>query len=196
MLLILFWIFPSNGVQIANMELNFISKEDFQKQKLIKEIPAEIPPPIIINYDSINKVKKQIQDSLENELKLEKKRLKEAIIISEKNIQYPNNDPSILISFFKKLEKAKFKKVRIMHYGDSQIEGDRISGRLRERLQNEFGGNGAGLFAVIPATRKISINNTPSKNWVRKTGFGPYIDKKINHKKYGALFSFCTMNPD
>ena len=91
------------------MELNFISKEDFQKQKLIKEIPAEIPPPIIINYDSINKVKKQIQDSLENELKLEKKRLKEAIIISEKNIQYPNNDPSILISFFKKLEKAKFK---------------------------------------------------------------------------------------
>ena len=196
MLLILFWIFPSNGVQIANMELNFISKEDFQKQKLIKEIPAEIPPPIIINYDSINKVKKQIQDSLENELKLEKKRLKEAIIISQKNIQYPNNDPSILISFFKKLEKAKFKKVRIMHYGDSQIEGDRISGRLRERLQNEFGGNGAGLFAVIPATRKISLNNTPSKNWVRKTGFGPYIDKKINHKKYGALFSFCTMNPD
>ena len=33
--------------------------------------------------------------------------------------------------------KSKFKKVRIMHYGDSQIEGDRISGRLRERLQNE-----------------------------------------------------------
>ena len=83
-----------------------------------------------------------------------------------------------------------------MHYGDSQIEGDRISGRLRERLQSEFGGNGAGLFAVIPATRKISLNNTPSKNWFRKTGFGPYIDKEINHKKYGALFSFCAMNPD
>ena len=83
-----------------------------------------------------------------------------------------------------------------MHYGDSQIEGDRISGRLRERLQSEFGGNGAGLFAIIPATRKISLNNSPSKNWIRKTGFGPYIDKDVKHKKYGALFSFCAMNPD
>ena len=83
-----------------------------------------------------------------------------------------------------------------MHYGDSQIEGDRISGRLRERLQKEFGGNGAGLSAVIPATRKISLKNVPSTNWVRKTGFGPYIDKSVGHKKYGALFSFCKMELD
>ena len=27
-----------------------------------------------------------------------------------------------------------------MHYGDSQIENDRVTGRLRERLQNDFGG--------------------------------------------------------
>ena len=65
-----------------------------------------------------------------------------------------------------------------MHYGDSQIEGDRISGRLRERLQSEFSGNGPGLFALIPATRKISLNNKPSPNWIRKTGFGPY--RQIN----------------
>ena len=44
-----------------------------------------------------------------------------------------------------------------MHYGDSQIEADQISGRLRERLQKDFGGLGAGAYAVIPATRKISI---------------------------------------
>ena len=81
-----------------------------------------------------------------------------------------------------------------MHYGDSQIEGDRISGRLRERLQKEFGGNGAGLFAIIPATRKISLKNVPTTNWVRKTGFGPYIDKSVEHKKYGALFSFARWN--
>lgn len=101
-----------------------------------------------------------------------------------------------MFPFFKKLENAKTKKVRIMHYGDSQIEGDRISGRLRERLQKEFGGNGAGLSAVIPATRKISLKNIPSTNWVRKTGFGPYIDKSVEHKKYGALFSFCKMELD
>ena len=127
MLLILFWIFPSNGVKVSNVELNFFSKEDFQKEKLITKVASEIPAPIVINSDSINKVKKNIQDSLENILLLEKKRIKEALILSQKNIQYPNGDPSVLIPFFKKLENAKFKKVRIMHYGDSQIEGDRIS---------------------------------------------------------------------
>ena len=90
MLLFLFWIFPSNGVKVSNVELNFISKEDFQKEKLITKVAAEIPAPIVINYDSINKVKKHIQDSLENILLLEEKRIKEALILSQKNIQYPN----------------------------------------------------------------------------------------------------------
>ena len=82
-----------------------------------------------------------------------------------------------------------------MHYGDSQIEADRISGRLRERLQKDFGGLGAGAYAVIPATRKISIKNECSSNWIRRTGFGPYIDTIVKHKRYGALFSFCEIEP-
>ena len=190
MIFILFWLFPKSGIQIANLKLNFISKEEFQKA------PVETPFPIVINYDSINKSKKFIQDSLNNKLRIEKQQLLEALLLSKKNIQYPNDDPSILNSFFKKLENAKSKKVRIMHYGDSQIEGDRISGRIRDRLQKKFGGIGPGLFPIIPATKKISLNNIPSKNWIRKAGFGRYMDKKIKHKKYGALFSFCTMNPD
>ena len=40
MLLILFWIFPSNGVKVSNVELNFISKEDFHKEKLITKVAA------------------------------------------------------------------------------------------------------------------------------------------------------------
>ena len=135
----------------------------------------------------------KIQDNLIKLIHLQEKRVRDSVIYYSKRIQYPNNNLSILYPFFKKLDNAKNKKVRIMHYGDSQIEGDRISGRLRQRLQREFGGNGAGLFQVIPATKKISVNNLVSKNWVRKTGFGPYIDKKLNHKNYGALFSFCNI---
>ena len=69
------------------------------------------------------------------------------------------------------------------------------SGRLRERLQKDFGGLGAGAYAVIPATRKISIKNEYSSNWIRRTGFGPYVDTIVKHKKYGALFSFCEIEP-
>ena len=195
MVIILFWFFPSEGIKIANMEFHFISKEEFLNENELMEFKSEIPN-VDINYDSINKAKQHIQDSLKNELVLLEKKHQEAILLSKKNIQYPNNDPSILFSFFKKLENAKFKKVRIMHYGDSQIECDRISGRLRQRLQKKFGGKGAGIFPIIAATKKSSLNNIPSKNWIRKTGFGSYIDKEIKHKKYGALFSYCTMNRD
>ena len=111
-------------------------------------------------------------------------------------IQYPNNDPSILFPFFERLTEANSRKVRIMHYGDSQIEADRITALLRESLQQKFGGYGAGAYAVIPATRKISIKNEVSKNWVRKTGFGSNIDSAVAHKNYGALFSFCAIDRD
>jgi uncharacterized protein YehS (DUF1456 family) len=39
------------------------------------------------------------------------------------------------------------KVVRIIHYGDSQIEGDRIISFLRNKIQNKFG-EAAGL---VPA---------------------------------------------
>ena len=182
-------------MKIGFIELTFLSKEDFQNDVIVEEkFIAEAP--IVINYDSINRANQIILDSLNNLKVLKLKHIRDSIIFTEKNIQYPSNNPELLYRFFKKLDNAKFKKVRIMHYGDSQIEGDRISGRLRQRLQREFGGNGAGLFPVIPATKKISINNSVSKNWVRKTGFGPYIDKTINHKNYGALFSFCKIKFD
>ena len=188
LVLILFLVFPNAGIHINDVELNFISKEEFRK-----DIPIIEKKIVIINQDSINKAEKKFQDSLIKLIHIQEKRIRDSVIYYSKRIQYPKNNLSILYPFFKKLDNAKNKKVRIMHYGDSQIEGDRISGRLRQRLQREFGGNGAGLFQVIPATKKISINNLVSKNWVRKTGFGPYIDKKLSHKNYGALFSFCKI---
>lgn len=38
--------------------------------------------------------------------------------------------------------------VRILHYGDSQIEGDRITSQLRTALQEKFGGKGLGLIPI------------------------------------------------
>jgi len=185
-------IFPAEGTKFLNFELNFLSKSDFSR----KNLNLNASPVIEVNSDSISKLEDYRRDSIRN---IEEKRLKlfkDSVLIAEKKIQYPNNDRSILFPFFNSLQNAKNGKVRIMHYGDSQIEADRISGRLRERLQRDFGGCGSGAYAVIPATRKISIRNKVSTNWKRFTGFGPYIDTSIMHKNYGALFSFCKISPD
>ena len=110
LILLLFWVFPLDGVQLGFIELNFLSKEDFNKEIEKKEIVITTPLEIIINQDSINRAQKQIQDSLYNAKILEEKRLKDSILYSEKQIQYPKNNPSILFTFFKKLENAKNKK--------------------------------------------------------------------------------------
>ena len=111
-------------------------------------------------------------------------------------IQYSGDDKSSLHDFFEALQEAKTgKKIRVMHYGDSQIEGDRISGYLRNELQKEFGGRGPGYqqaFEVIPT---IGITQSASENWVRKTVYGRR-DTSIRHKDYGLLAHFSTYVPD
>lgn len=47
----------------------------------------------------------------------------------------------------------KNQNIRILHYGDSQIEGDRITAYIREAFQNRFGGSGPGLTTVYDPQR-------------------------------------------
>lgn len=185
-------IFPAKGIVFSGVELKFVSKEDFQsKVKIEEEVHLNI-----LNIDSIKKLEKKRIDSIRKAEKIIHQKYLDSILKAHKNIQYPGNDMTVLFPFFEKLTKAKTKKVRIMHYGDSQIEADRITALLRESLQKKFGGYGPGAYAVIPATRKISIKNDVSENWVRRTGFGSYIDTAVSHKNYGALFSFCEITSD
>ncbi len=190
-LLIIGVFYPKNGIKIYGHDFNFFS---ITSNKID---PSPVSGAIItINIDSLVQAAKQKKDSLDLLTKIIKQKLLDSILLSQKKIQYPNNDKSILYTFFQKLDNAKAKKVRIMHYGDSQIEADRITSRLRERLQKEFGGYGAGAFSVIPATRKLAVKTEYSLNWERKTGFGPYIDKSVKHNNYGALFAFSKYLTD
>lgn len=113
---------------------------------------------------------------------------------SIRKLEFPGSDHSILYPVFKALESAKEeeKVVRIIHYGDSQIEGDRITSFLRNKIQNKFGGSGVGL---VPARQvydfKYSVFHDASENWNRYTLYGS-IDTLIKHKRYGILASFNT----
>ena len=57
-------------------------------------------------------------------------------------IYLPDNDYRYFDGVFREMEKARAdgRTVRVVHYGDSQIELDRISQDLREALQGQFGG--------------------------------------------------------
>lgn len=100
-------------------------------------------------------------------------------------ITYPGNRMEFIGQLRESLESGS---CRIVHYGDSQLEGDRISGYLRNRLQGLYGGTGPGFVPIVQVYDQISANVTPSDNWTRHAYFDP-TQTKFPHKKYGAYSS-------
>jgi lysophospholipase L1-like esterase len=83
-------------------------------------------------------------------------------------IQFPDSSHAALSSFFSALVSGKSNstQIRVMHYGDSQIEGDRITSFLRLRLQTRFGGTGVGLLHAVPHSYQPgAVYQTASSNW-------------------------------
>jgi lysophospholipase L1-like esterase len=112
-------------------------------------------------------------------------------------IEFAENDKKNLHKFFKTLHNLKNSNelIRIMHYGDSQIEGDRMTSFIRNKMQKQFGGSGPGLLsAVQPYNFQYSIKQTNNGDWHRYTLNGGR-DTTILHSRYGALSSFSQFTP-
>ena len=146
-----------------------------KKQKEEKKTP---PRP---KTDSIAIVKKEKKNTLLTNI--------------EGKIYYP--DPPT--DFLKSL-KAKLKQPNcvIVHYGDSQIEGDRITIYVRNRFQTLYGGGGPGFIPIKIAYPQNSVHIKASENWQRYASFDRQRRKKVPHEKYGiytTISRFTEYNP-
>ncbi len=202
LLFILMSFFPDKGIAIGSLKLKFPTTEEFFALKVKKDSVSkeEVALAKLIDSTAIlrkidSTLNKQKQDSI-YKTKLDSiiKYKLDSISKVGKSIQGNEKAFASLQLFLKALKNAKSKKVRILHYGDSQIESDRITSYLRNQLQKKYGGSGVGLFPVIQVSQKWTLNNTYSKNWKRYTGFGKK-DPAVKHRKYGALMSFCRFTP-
>ncbi|HUW93103.1 MAG TPA: MBOAT family O-acyltransferase, partial [Bacteroidales bacterium] len=81
------------------------------------------------------------------------------------------------------------KQVRIIFYGDSQLEGDRITSQLRQLMRGYGGGSGPGLISpLMPVLYTRSFVVKPSSNWTRYT----LLDYKkgiLPHNRLGPMLS-------
>lgn len=98
---------------------------------------------------------------------------------------------ALLYDLFSKLESCTpdSSVVDIFHFGDSQIEGDRITGRLRSSWQKSWGGRGPGLIPAIENVPALSVRQETTGIWDRFTRFGT-IDSSLEHSCYGPLAVF------
>ena len=74
--------------------------------------------------------------------------------------------------FFSALSTAKDRRVEVYHWGDSQIEGDRITNVLREAWQTQWGGRGPGWVLPLAPAPNTSIVASLEGDMVRHAGFG------------------------
>ena len=82
-------------------------------------------------------------------------------------IEYPQNKSNILHPFFAAAGNLKNTNelIRMLHYGDSQIEGDRITSYLRYKMQSRFGGTGTGLLGINSVVGSPFVSVIHADNW-------------------------------
>lgn len=135
-------------------------------------------------------VNTEISDDIKNYLLAQKEsddyRHKYKALTSPHAISFPNDSIEWMNSVFDEFEKAEKKCIRVIHYGDSQIEEDRITGTLREYLQNTFGGYGVGMVPLIQKVPTSAISQTSNIELDRYAVFNAET-RKTDFKDYGPL---------
>jgi len=186
LLCLIMFVFPKKGIQIGNSKVQFPTITDFFVPELEEDSLSKVKEDLAVLFDSTVVVTQIDSTVIQHKL--------DSLQEFRKSLQLNEKGKSAINRFFAALDNAKNKKVRIMHYGDSQIEADRITSYLRNELQKKFGGYGVGLFPIIQVAPKMSVNTEYSNNWKRYPGFGRK-DTTVKHIKYGALMAFCRYSP-
>lgn len=190
-LALLAWLFPRDGIRIGNVLLEFpsltsvlgenadevVAEEENAEEEEVEELsPEEL---MALRLEALHAAKDSEFVSYMQS--------------SSTRFYMPDDDVTYLDPFFDALLSARSKPMRIMYYGDSQLECDRITDALREHFQSEFGGNGAGL---MPAVQTISTTTAHVATWPdlpRYVGFGA-ADSRASHRRYGPLSQMATVN--
>ena len=107
-----------------------------------------------------------------------------------------------LAAFYAALDSVSTMPVRIVHYGDSQIEEDRITSILRSSLQKQFGGGGVGLIPLHQTIPTRTIRQQLTMNGlVQSTQGGPkrYLvygprSMRLDGDDYGVMGQVAHMD--
>lgn len=108
-------------------------------------------------------------------------------------IYFPNNDITYFDDLYASLDSAKTRPMRIVHYGDSQIEEDRITKELRLELQTRFGGSGVGLLPFVQNISSQTTRQSSTTALTRKMAYGPTSFRSTD-RIYGPLLRMDILN--
>lgn len=155
------YVYPKEGVDVGTLNLHFPTLTKILNPQRQLDVEA-----YLAQQDSLTQVMKTRQDSLEH--------YRHQVDSSDIRFWFPNDDDSYFDDFFAQLEQTQQsgRTIRIVHYGDSQIEMDRMTNRLRAYMQGLFGGGGPGLVPFATLIPSLSVSTYGTGALVRQSPFG------------------------
>lgn len=177
---------PAGRKDILGYEFRFLSQNKLLKKETRHEVNVDS---LFVDIDTTMIDEIDDSDSLDKSLG----KVKNYKISEEDLLSYSKGGKEKFITFFNTLNSSGSKKIRILHYGDSQIEGDRVTSFLRQRLQTQFGGNGPGFIPAVNVYNTITYTQTYSENFQRYTNFG---GQALSSKRYGIMNSVGRFTPE
>lgn len=186
------FLFPNDKIMIAGYEIKYPSFDKFwNKEKVEHKDISEVEEQFDDKELEVNTACDTCAGGQYTVIETQPEE------IAKEPVQVPIIVPDGLkgqwAKMFQKFANAKTEKVRIIHYGDSQLEGDRITGYLREKFQSLYGGNGPGFVPVMPVYKQIAVNIENIGDWKREAIFDK-TQETIEDKRYGLWCSYTTMN--
>ena len=176
------WVgFPADGVDVAGMNLRFASLE-----KAIRDASETR-----VDVDSVLRAVDRSLAMQDDTLAFYRQFFRE----SPDRISLPDDDYRYFDNVFRAMERSRAlgTTVRVVHYGDSQLEMDRISSDLRQALQERFGGIGTGMFPALSNVPSASVSKSASGPFVQYTMYGDSTTVRAGHNRYGVLAQVVSM---
>ena len=172
------WLcFPADGVKVGPLSLRFPSlAQNLEGEKEDVDVDAVL--------DNVNKsFEMTCSDNLLDSMRF----FRDYLQGNPNRIYLPNDNYLYFDDLFAQLgnAKAEGKIYRIVHYGDSQIEMDRISSVLRQKFQEFFGGSGPSMVPAIQTVSSISVSQQYS-NVSRNALIGD-ASLRLSNGRYGML---------
>ena len=174
------YLIPTEGISIGTINITFPSPKEIMQNR---ENNTYKP---LVDINTFFFGKETILKQIKEEQLSEYTKKKRNVLSYKYSPSYPNNNVEWIFPVFEALENAKSQKIRIIHYGDSQIEGDRMSNYLRTVLQKKFGGYGVGLIPAIQTIPSASIGQKCTKNLTRYLVYGSK-NMRMSNQNYGPL---------
>ncbi|MCQ2093096.1 MAG: hypothetical protein MJY85_10515 [Fibrobacter sp.] len=186
-------VYPEKGIQVGDLTFRYPKLTDiFVKADSTADSSAqnEIDPEAVIQQMMEETRRKQFAE-FSDSLKF----YEDFFENGRTRFDLPDNDPTWFDRFFLHLQLAALDStvVHIVHYGDSQLEEDRISATIREDLQAEFGGAGPGMMPPVMTVPSQTTSHSNSGDLKRYILFGPK-DEEATHGRYGPLAQFADLN--